>query len=461
MKTSTRRIVIAAAGVTFFFVSWVAASFYSVKRTESALQKLVQSPAANSAYQLKNLDHKTSLFSSTGQFDLSLVDACDASGQMPALLAVRVSYQMSHLILPGSVLRMQWTMEPQGQTQADFERLFNGQAKLSGTGKVDFFDALHSDMNLPELKVAKQDTMLTISPSTGTIAIGRDKLAFNWKTEKIIQRGDGNAVELANLGMQIDMANRHRGIGSASLTVGKLSTPQGTAEEFKLISEVSQQGDRLDMAVTPSLKSANFGGKLVTDLMLQFAFKGMHAASVETLIDLSGKSCGFRNLTQEENQLMLTATRNLLSMGFSAGITKLTGAVDGGSLAGNLMVELMKSASPEIKLASVLKSSGELVVIGKAITADEKKTLVTYGLAAETPLGVKASFDYANGLLKVNGRTFDATLAEKALLEIDKSVNDFLSGKAKTVTPAVDASVETPADAGEEEAGSGDEKNNT
>lgn len=461
MKTSTRRIVIAAVGITLLLASWAAASFYSVKRTESALQQLVQHPVENSTYQLKNLEHKTSLFSASGQFDLSLVDSCDASGQMPELLAVRVSYQTSHLILPGSVLRMQWTMEPLGQTRADFERLFNGQAKLSGSGKVDFFDALHSDMNLPELKVAKQDTIVTISPSTGTLAIGRDTLAFNWQTGKIIQRGAGNAVELDNLGMQIDMANRHRGIGSAALTIGKFSTSLGTADEFKLVSEVSQQGDRIDMAVTPSLKSANFGGKLVTDLMLQLAFKGMHAASMETLIDLSGKSCGFRNLTQEENQLMRNATRNLLTSGFSAGITKLTGNVDGGSITGNLMVELMKSAGPEVKLASALKSSGELVVTGKAITADEKKTLVTFGLAAETPLGVKASFDFANGLLKVNGRAFDATLAEKSLSEIDKNLNDFLSGHARTNIPAVDAPEDAPADAGEEEAGSGEEKNNT
>lgn len=458
MKTSVRRLVIAAVGITLFFASWAAASFYSAKRTESVLQQLVQRPVADSAYQLKNLEHKTSLFSSSGQFDLSLVDSCDLSGQMPELLAVHVSYQMSHLILPGSLLRMQWTMEPQGQTRADFEQIFRGQAKLSGTGKVDFFDALHSDMNLPELKVAKQDTLLTISPSTGTIAIGRDKLAFDWKTEKIIQRGAGNAVELANLGMQIDIANRHRGIGRAALTVGKFSTSLGTADEFKLISEVSEHGDRLDMAVTPSLKSANFGGKLVTDLMLQFAFKGMHAPSIETLIGLSGKSCGFRNLTQEENQLMRSATRNLLSAGFSAGITKLSGAVDGGSVAGNLMVELMKSAGPEIKLASVLKSSGELVLIGKAITADEKKMVVTYGIAAGTPLGVKASFEYASGLLKINGRAFDATLTEKSLSEIEKGINDFLSGRAKTIAPAVVTPEETPVDAAEEEAGSGDEK---
>lgn len=461
MKTSARRIAIATAGATLLVVSWAAASFYSVKRTEAELQQLVDRPAANSSYKLKNLEHKTSLFSSSGQFDLSLIDSCDLSGQMPELFAVRVSYQMSHLILPGSVLRMQWTMEPQGQARADFERLFNGQAKLTGTGKVDFSSALHSDMILPELKVAQQDKMLTISPSTGSIAIGRDTLAFDWKTEKIIHRGAGNAVELSNFGMQIDMANRHRGIGSAALTLGKFSNSLGTAEEFKLISEVSQQGDRLDMALTPSLKSANFGGKLVTDLMLQFAFKGMHAASVETLIDLSGKSCGFRNLTQEENQLMRSATRNLLSAGMSAGITKLTGAVDGGSLNGNLMVELMKSTGPEIKLASLLKSSGELVLIGKAISADEKNTLVSFGIAAETPLGVKASFDYASGLLKVNGRALDATLAEKSLSEIDNALNDFLSGKAKTVTPEPVVPEEMPADAGEVEAGSEEVKNNS
>lgn len=460
MKTSVRRIITAAVVITLLFASWAAASIYSVKHAESAMREFVKNSATDSNYQLKNLAHNTSLFSSSGQFDLSLIDACDLSGQKPELFAVHVSYQMSHLVMPGSLLRIQWSMEPQGQTRADFERLFNGEAKLSGTGKLDFFGALHSDMDLPELKLASQETILTISPSSGTVAIGRDTLVFDWNTKKIVQRGAGKAMELVDLGVQIDIANRHRGIGSAAFTVGKLSTSMGTAEEFKLISEVSEHGDRLDMALTPSLKSANFSGKLVTDLVLQFAFKGMHAPSIETLIDLSGKSCGFRNLTKEEETLMRTATRNLLNAGFSAGIPKLSGAVDGGSLEGKLMVELIKSAGPDIKLASMLKSSGELAMIGKAITADEKKTVVTYGIANETPLGVKASFEYANGLLKVNGRAFDATLAEKSLSTLDKAINDFLSGKIASFEPAVVVPEDPPAETGEEETGRGEGKDN-
>jgi uncharacterized protein YdgA (DUF945 family) len=460
MKPSLRRILIIAVSITALFASWAAASIYSAKRTEARLQELVKLSATDSSYKLKNLEHKTGLFSSSGQLDLSLIDECDLSGQMPELFAVHVSYQISHWILPGSLLRMHWSVEPQGQTRADFERLFSGQAKLSGTGKMDFFGALHSDMTLPELKLVNQDNVLTISPSSGTIAVGRDTLVFDWKTEKLVQRGAGKAMELADLGMQIDIANRHRGIGSAALTVGKLSTSMGSAEGFKLISEVSEHGDRLDMALTPSLKSANFNGKLVTDLILQFAFKGMHAQSVETLIDLSGKSCGFRNLTKEEQLLMRSAIRNLLTAGFSAGIPKLSGAVDGGSLEGSLIVALMKSAGPDIKLASALKSSGELALIGKAITAEEKKTVVAYGIATETPLGVKASFDYANGLLKVNGRIFDATLAEKSLTEIDKSINDFLSGRVKPVEPPVVTPEVTPVDASDGDAGSVDDKKN-
>ena len=461
MKISIRHTVITAASVTLLLASWAGACLYSVKRAESALQELVKLSASESPYRLKNLEHESSLFSSSGQLDLSLVDQCDLSGTSPELLAVHVRYQISHLVLPGSLLRMQWTVEPQGQARPDFERLFNGQAKLSGAGKVDFFGALHSDMHLPELKLANQDRIITISPSTGTLAIGHNTLAFDWKIEKIVQRGAGNATELANLGMQIDLNNRHRGIGSAAITVDKLSTSMGSAEGFKLISEVSEHGDRLDMALTPSLKSANFGGKLVTDLVLQLAFKGMHAQSVETLIDLAGKSCNFRNLTKDEKSLMRSATRSLLMAGFSAGIPKLSGAVDGGSLEGKLMLELMKSAGPDIKLASLLKSSGELAVIGKAITADEKKMAVSFGVATETSLGIKATFDYENGVLKINGRAFDATLAEKSLSEIDKGINDFLSGKVKTAEPVPVVPDAAPAEAGEEENSRADENNKT
>lgn len=122
--------------------------------------------------------------------------------------------------------------------------------------------------------------------------------------------------------------------------------------------------------------------------------------------------------------------------GFSAGIAKVTGTVDGGSLNGKWLLELGKSAGPELMLATALKSTGELTLTGKAVSVDEKKTAVSYGLATETPLGLKATLAYSDGILKLNNQVYDATLFLNAVSAMEKEINDFLSGKVRPKAPA-------------------------
>jgi len=126
---------------------------------------------------------------------------------------------------------------------------------------------------------------------------------------------------------------------------------------------------------------------------------------------------------------MRASVRTLLFEGFSAGIQKIGGTVDGDSLDGKLMVELVKTTGSEFKLEAALRSNGNLLLKGKHLDPDSKKTLVSLGFATETPEGMKAEFSYADGLLKVNGKAMDATVMTTVAAGMNDGINAFLVGK--------------------------------
>ncbi|MEO0316008.1 MAG: hypothetical protein RI928_2464, partial [Pseudomonadota bacterium] len=56
-------------------------------------------------------------------------------------------------------------------------------------------------------------------------------------------------------------------------------------------------------------------------------------------------------------------------------------------------------------------------------------TLISLGFAKEVPNGVQASYDYANGVLKLNGKVSNAALIDTMLQNIDQQIRSFLTGQ--------------------------------
>lgn len=430
--TSIRRkktIAMAAVSVVALIgATWVGGSVYTGKRVEAKLSRLVTESMESKSYRLTNLKHHGGLLGSDGSIDLSLIDECEDPGAPPYFSAT-INYQFSNLIMPTSLTRFEWTMEPSGEAKAVFEELFRGQAKLEGKGKVGLSGNLRSDTNLPDMKWANSGAMVTMSSSTGFIDTNQDTLEINWTTPRISIRGNGEAIEAEGLGMQMDLTSVKRGLGNFSLSLDKLAAGMGSAAGMKITSEVLAKGDRLDMRITPSVKSISGGGKNFKDLMIEIVINGLHANSIEHLLALSQSSCNFRNLTQEEGRQMRSSVRTLLFEGFSAGIQKIGGTVDDNFLEGKLMVELTKTVGQEFKLEEALKSSGNLILRGKKLDMDSKKNLVSLGFAIESPEGLKAEFSYADGILKVNGKAMDATVMTAAAAGMNNGIHAFLSGK--------------------------------
>lgn len=447
------------AGIAVLGAAWVGAGAWGAQRAEQELSAWAARSAGHDGVRLMNLRHDRGLLSSSGSVDVRFEDACSdaAGGDQPVTL--QVTYKLQHLILPGSLMRFEWSVAPAGEAGAAFAKAFGGNTRLQGQGSMAMSGELQSTLALPELVVNGAESV-RMAPSTGTIRWGDNTFGLSWATDRVVLRGHGQAFEAQKLSLELDLKNRRLGAGTASFAVESMSAGAGTAEGLKLTSEVVERGDRLDMSFKPSLRKLDVAGQTARDLMLDVGITGVHAASIETLGQIVGDTCGLEHTTAAEAQKLRGALRTALARGFTLGITKIGGSIGNGSIDGMLQVRIdPTTGGPDapILLAKVLRSQATLTIKGDAIGPDQKQMAIAMGAATEVPGGLQGSFEYAEGLLKVNGRSFDGGDVHQALATADRHLNGFLSSNeqialAPAVVPATAPAVETlsaaaPADA--------------
>jgi Flp pilus assembly protein TadD/uncharacterized protein YdgA (DUF945 family) len=442
--------VVAGVAVAAVAGAWLAASVYGAHRAESEIRALVQRPAAAGGPRLSHLQHERGFLSSRGSVQVQLQGQCDGSAQVPDSAALQVNYQLSHAILPTSLMRLDWTLKPLGEAGEAFAKAFGAQTSLQGSGALSLGGELSSSLTLPELQLRDGPRAVQMSPTTGSLRWGAQSMAAQWKTERLVIRGGGHALEAQQIAVDIDLKNRHRGIGTVAFGIDRLATGEGSAEGFKLMGEATEQGERVNMRFTPSLKRLSAAGQTAQDLALELAAKDLHAPSLEVIGKILGEACSLDNTTADEQKRLRDAVRTLVSQGFSLGIEKLAGKVGDGAVDGQLMVQLQAgAANAPVALARLLKASGQLTLTGAAVKPEQKDFLLGMGVAEAVPNGLRASFSYADGLLKANGRAFDGGQAQVALAQADRQINSFLAGDTRMA--AKGAARPAPAEAGQDE----------
>ena len=428
MKLSPGYLKIIAATVVGAVLFWLGINVYLGKRAESRLHELITASEKSPSYRLSNLHHQRGLLASHGYADLVLIDECGTMSR-PEWMSARVTYQLKHSVFPLALMNIEWSIEPLGKERETFEKLFAGQAKLEGRGKVGLTGDVQSDMNLPEIHWSNSGTRLTVSPSVGSVVVGKDTLNLDWHTGKIGMRGNGSALAMDGLGMQFDLTSTARGLGKVAFTIDKVGTSDFNAASISIVTLMQEKADRLDIDITPGMTLLEASGKQFKNLVLDFGIHGLHGASTEYLLNLAQTSCNFQNLTQKENDKLHANLRKLLFEGFSVGISRVAGTVDGDDLDGKWLVTLAKTQGEEFSLMPVLSSQGELTLTGKNIKQQQKNTLISLGFAKEVPNGVQASYDYANGVLKLNGKVSNAALLDTMLHNMDQQIRGFLTGQ--------------------------------
>jgi uncharacterized protein YdgA (DUF945 family) len=434
MNRNARIGVALLGGVAVVAAAWAGGSIYAGRGVASELRGLAERDASASSVSIAAARHDTGLFSSAGSFEVRFDEHCSAPGDT-GRAALKVDYRVSHLLRPGSMMRFDWTAVPAGEVGALLAKATNDALRMEGQGTVSYSREVASSLAMPELALGSGQEAMRVSASSGQVKLAGNALGLQWKTERIAGRGAGNALELVNLGLDIDLKDRTRGTGSVALSIDRVGTGFGSAEGFRLVTAAAERGDRTDVTITPSLRTLLASGQKAGDLSMQVSLRDLHTASLEAIQRIGSETCGFKSLKPEEEQRLRAAVRTALTGGLSLGIDGVKGTIGDGSLEGFLKVELKKAAAAvaattgepaAIDLATLLGASGELVVKGSMVNAQQRQMAVSMGFATEVQGGLKAAFEYSDGLLKANGRAFDAGALQVALATADRRLNTFL-----------------------------------
>ncbi|MFO1217949.1 MAG: DUF945 family protein [Burkholderiaceae bacterium] len=426
MKGKTVGIALGAAGVAA--AAWVGSAVVIGQQAEQTLRALKSAPQGS--LRLTQLTHERSLFGAKGQAELRLEAPCAAEPGSDQPLRLRVDYTMAHLPLPGSLMRVDWQASPLGDTADAFSAVFGPVAQLSGRGTVAFNGALRTEMALPELALQRAGEAIRVAPSQGFLAVNGDALAFGWKIERIVVRGGGQALEVKDMAVDVDLTNRRLGTGTMQFSAQQVGFGLGTAEGVSLRSTAVERGDRLDVTLVPSVRRMQGAGVDLSELWLELAMKGLDTRSVQTLASLAEASCGMQSLTADEGRQAREAAMRLLARGLSVGIPKVSGRGGGGELSGQFLVELREAATGRPSLAGQLAARGHLELSGDIVSPAQRQAALAAGIAVAQGDTLRVAFDYAGGVLKLNDRALDGSQVLAGLSRADAELQALVSGWA-------------------------------
>lgn len=417
-----------AGGIALFAAVWLGASVYLGRNAERELAERVQKTATDCGLRLNNLQQQSGLLSASGTLELQVGDLCDTDPSGKYWVVADVQYNINHLILPGSVMRFNWTLRQRPESGHGGTGL-----QLSGSGHSAFSGTLFSEIASAEFSGEAGDESWRLEPLTGHVEASEQSLNLSLQAPRFTARGGGNALDLQGVGLQLNLRDRELGLGSSSFTIDKVATSNASGEGLAVASETVRNGDRIDAKILYALGGLDTMGYSARDLAVEIAVRGLYADSVKTLADLAKESKSFRNLTLEENKRYRKALKQAINRGFSTGITKLSGNVgnagEQSGLNGQLTIEVKANADPDadIQLAKMLQSSGQVSVTGNAIGEEQKNQWLQMGIAKAGADGLQAGFDYSAGILKTNDRIVDEPWLQQTLAETDTQINRFLN----------------------------------
>jgi hypothetical protein len=195
---------------------------------------------------------------------------------------------------------------------------------------------------------------------------------------------------------------------------------------MKLKKTVSLENDRFNLLITHMMKQFTSGKFKLSDLELDFSLRGWDKNSVMALSSISREIKDTGNLSSQERIKLSSALSDLLNKGFSIALPRVVATFNDGKLEGDINVDILKSDTNNIAFSSAqrLRANGQLSMTGKGgLDKDLQATALMLGIAVKTPEGIKTSFELANGITKVNGKTSN----EKENLKfLDNMINSAL-----------------------------------
>jgi uncharacterized protein YdgA (DUF945 family) len=389
---------------------WLGASFYSAHTSGKYVTSLPELYKQNNSIHIKTIEHHQSAFSSSGKFEIRFPNFAPISNGAPTVLGLIIQYKISNLLMPDSAGRLEWKMTGVDSIDPMLKQLFGQGPTMHGKGYIGYSGQRQSSIELSELLFKDPQTALKLTPLTGSASWDNQTLKLKLNSEHLNARTESVVTDWRGMSIDIHLSNRNLGLGTYSFEINKGNSGSSTFEGMKLSKTASLDNDRFSLSIAQTIKRFSYEKFKLSDVDQEFAIRGLDKDSVLAISTILRDAKDFNKMSREERVALAKSLRELFNKGFSIGQPRLVAKVEGGSLSGDLNIEVLKAEGAPSAFSSSqrLRSAGQVTINGSGVLDKaQQTTALMLGLAVKTPEGLKTSFVFNNGSLSVNGKIFN------------------------------------------------------
>jgi uncharacterized protein YdgA (DUF945 family) len=389
---------------------WLGASFYSAHTSGKYVTSLPELYKQNNSIHIKTIEHHQSAFSSSGKFEIRFPNFAPISNGAPTVLGLIIQYKISNLLMPDSAGRLEWKMTGVGSIDPMLKQLFGQGPTMHGKGYIGYSGQRQSSIELSELLFKDPQTALKLTPLTGSASWDNQTLKLKLNSEHLNARTESVVTDWRGMSIDIHLSNRNLGLGTYSFEINKGNSGSSAFEGMKLSKTASLDNDRFSLSIAQTIKRFSYEKFKLSDVDQEFAIRGLDKDSVLAISTILRDAKDFNKMSREERVALAISLRELFNKGFSIGQPRLVAKVEGGSLSGDLNIEVLKAEGAPTAFSSSqrLRAAGQVTINGSGVLDKaQQTTALMLGLAVKTPEGLKTSFVFNNGSLSVNGKIFN------------------------------------------------------
>jgi uncharacterized protein YdgA (DUF945 family) len=389
---------------------WLGASFYSAHTSGKYVTSLPELYKQNNSIHIKTIEHHQSAFSSSGKFEIRFPNFAPISNGAPTVLGLIIQYKISNLLMPDSAGRIEWKMTGVDSIDPMLKQLFGQGPTMHGKGYIGYSGQRQSSIELSELLFKDPQTALKLTPLTGSASWDNQTLKLKLNSEHLNARTESVVTDWRGMSIDIHLSNRNLGLGTYSFEINKGNSGSSAFEGMKLSKTASLDNDRFSLSIAQTIKRFSFEKFKLSDVDQEFAIRGLDKDSVLAISTILRDAKDFNKMSREERVALAKSLRELFNKGFSIGQPRLVAKVEGGSLSGDLNIEVLKAEGAPSAFSSSqrLRAAGQVTINGSGVLDKaQQTTALMLGLAVKTPEGLKTSFVFNNGSLSVNGKIFN------------------------------------------------------
>lgn len=422
-----KKIISLVAFVGLLVAFWLGASFYSARTTGLYITSLPELYKHNDAMHIKTVEHQQSAFSSSGKFEIRFPNFIPLSDGAPTALGVIIQYKISNLLLPDSAGRLEWKMTGDDSIDPVLQKLFGQGPTMHGKGHISYGGQRQSSVQLSELLFKDTQAAFKLTPLTGLATWDNDTLKLKLQSDHFNARSESVVTDWRGMSIDINLSNRNLGLGTYSFGIDKGTSDSSTFEGMKLTKVTSLENDRFNLAISQTIKHFSYEKFKLSDVDQEFALRGLDKDSVMSISTILRDAKDVNKLTAEDRVALSKSLRDLFNNGFSIGLPRLAAKLEGGSLSGDLNIEIIKADGTVTDFSSAqrLRAIGQVNLNGNGgLDKTQQMTALMLGLAVKTPEGLKTSFEFKNGVILANGKSFNV---QENLKFLDDMINAVLN----------------------------------